>query len=140
MGRGERRKKGTREVWMVRLIVAARSRLKFADLTAIAAASLFLQFDDRRAATTLVLRSGVMLFHLRMRLQKCADALTQLSGAMPVNNAHFVEIGDERIVEEARQAIDGLIDRHPDHVQLAQHPFTRLEVNVDPHLRLGTLL
>ena len=70
-----------------------------------------------------------------MRLQKRGDAFTQLARAVAVNDAHFLKIGDERVVEKTRHAIDGLIDGHADHVQLAQHAFARLQIDVDADLR-----
>src|SRR5688572_24855375 len=71
-----------------------------------------------------------------MRFEKRLQAFAQLSGAMPVHDADFLKIGDQRIVEESRHTIDGLIDRHPDHIQLAKQAFARLEVDVDPYLSL----
>src|SRR5215216_4853246 len=46
-----------------------------------------------------------------------------------------MQIGDERVVEKLRDAIDSLIDRQADDVELAEEAFARLEIEVDAHLR-----
>ena len=61
-----------------------------------------------------------------MVLQIGREPLAQLAGAVAVDDADLLLIGDERVVEELRDAIDGLIDRAADDVQLAEQPLARL--------------
>ena len=63
------------------------------------------------------------------------DFRAQGAGAVSVHDADLLHVGDERVVEELRHAIDRLIDRAADHVDLAHQPFTRREVDVHAHRR-----
>lgn len=71
-----------------------------------------------------------MLLNQRVGLQERLQALAQRAGAVTVDNADLLHVGDHRVVQEARHAIDGLVHRHPDHLQFAEHALTRFQVDV----------
>ena len=72
-----------------------------------------------------------------MLLQERLQALAQLAGAVAVDDAHLAQVGDHRVVEKARHAVDRLVHRAADHVDLAEQALARLQVHVDADARLA---
>src|SRR5581483_3345105 len=70
-----------------------------------------------------------------MLLQEAGQRALQLTGAVAVNQPHDALIAEERFVEKPFRARDRFVDRAADHVEIAGHPFARLEIHLDADFR-----
>src|SRR5436190_1555305 len=87
---------------------------------------LLLQLHYRDAAAALVRRGGGNSRDERMLLQEPGQRAFQLSGAVPMNQAHDALIRQQRFVEEPFGARDRLVDAAADHVQIGRARLARL--------------
>ena len=67
----------------------------------------------------------------------CGQAFAELAGAVAVDDADLLLIGDEGLVEKLRDAIDRLIDGAANDVELAEQAFTGPQIDIHADFRRG---
>src|SRR4051812_39136476 len=96
-----------------------------------------LQLHDRCAAAALVLRCRRDICDQWVLLQEVTDGAAQLAGTVAVDDAQFVLIARDRLVEKLVQPRQRLVHGAADDVQFREETVAGAEIDVDVDATAG---